>query len=344
MFVAVGGGGSIGIRSSVGIGCSDGGDRGGELLVSPPAGASTPSPPPSLLLFPRGRSVFFLDVVVVGVVGELLRLLLLPPAARGSCCCGRRSSRRSSGSLPLLLLARGRSRSVRGGRGEDAAGDHLGSHVLGRADARRRRGVDRARQAKVDHFQSVQSGGGRRGRTGTGTSRRTRAHDGVLRLEVAVAEARAVHRRDGRRELLEEARGERLRDAAVGRALDEREEVGPADELPLLFLGCFTERKVRGRVGESWKKTEKGERRETRESFFFSCPVSLSPACCCCACCCCCPNKGKRHCCCVSAAAAPAAADATAACQKRRKRAAKSYQARRAREIKKGRNEKTFQK
>lgn len=51
-----------------------------------------------------------------------------------------------------------------------------------------------------------------------------------------MAEAGAVHRRYGRGELLEEARRERLRDAAVGRALDQREEVGPADELPLFFF------------------------------------------------------------------------------------------------------------
>lgn len=55
-----------------------------------------------------------------------------------------------------------------------------------------------------------------------------------------MAEPGAVHRRNGRRELREQARRERLGDPAVGRALDERQEVGSLDELPLFFLFfCF---------------------------------------------------------------------------------------------------------
>jgi len=83
-----------------------------------------------------------------------------------------------------------------------------------------------------------------------------------------VAEAGAVHRRDGRRELLEEARRERLGDAAVGRALDQRQEIGPADELPLLlfwFWGCFSGSEEEDQSSVSGKgRGEKGRREKER--------------------------------------------------------------------------------
>lgn len=234
----------------VGGGCN-GGDRGGELASPARSAPAPPAPSPSLPL-PRRRGSGPL-VVVVGVVGELLLLLLLllllppPPAAR------RWPGRTSSSLLPLLSITR---RSACG-CSQDAAGDHLRGHVLGRADPRSRGSVDGSREAKVDHFQGVERR--RRRSRGRRVDSCSSTNHGILGLEVAVAEAGAVHGRDGRRELLEEARRERLRDAAVGRALDQGQQVGPADELPLTFLEVFFVREKEARGVDEREEKEKGK-------------------------------------------------------------------------------------